>query len=41
MINESVEGCLYPRKDYHLKQGKFYRILFDGTILCENGVEES
>jgi hypothetical protein len=39
-MNESDEGIIYPRKNYSLKQGHFYRVLFDGTILTENGVEE-
>jgi len=29
-----------PRKNYNLKQGKKYRILFDGTILNDyTGIE--
>jgi hypothetical protein len=39
-MQESTEGVIIPRKNYSLKQGHFYRVLFDGTILCENGVEE-
>jgi hypothetical protein len=39
-MKESDEGIVIPRKNYHLKQGKFYRILYDGTILTEDGIEE-
>jgi len=31
-----------PRKNYHLKQGKEYVVLFDGTILNKfTGIEET
>lgn len=40
-MKESTEGIIIPRKNYSLKQGHFYRVLFDGTILKEDGVEES
>jgi hypothetical protein len=36
----NVEGVLIPRKNYDLKQGVPYRVLFNGTILNEaTGVE--
>lgn len=37
---KTVEGIIIPRKNYDLKQGVPYRVLFDGTILNEaTGVE--